>query len=139
MISVVASIGEALSQLTPTSEPETTESPLAQSDLDVDTFYSIASNERRRLALLVIENSAELLDKRDLATRIAARETGKPVSLVTSKEYNRVYIAMYQVHLDKLAEAGLIDIERDTIIPTARSADAVREIKQTTGNLEGNE
>lgn len=108
------------------------------SDLDVETYHDIVSNERRRQILTIIGNNAEPLTKRDIAKRMAARQTGKPRSLIDSQDYKSVYIALHQNHLPKLEEASLVDVaDDDTILPTARTQDAVAEIERTAANLEG--
>lgn len=44
----------------------------------------------------------------DLAEMIAATELDKTIQELDSHERKRVYIALYQTHLDKLDEAGAI-------------------------------
>lgn len=49
---------------------------------------------------------------RDVAERIAAREHDVEVQNLRSKQRQRVYIALYQSHLPKLDEFGVIEYDR---------------------------
>lgn len=46
-----------------------------------------------------------------LAARIAAVENGTSVEDVTDEERQRVYISLYQTHLPKLEEAGIVSYD----------------------------
>ena len=50
---------------------------------------------------------------RTLAEEIAAWENGIPVEQLDSDQRQRVYIALYQSHLPKLADFGLITYDRN--------------------------
>lgn len=89
------------------------------SDEDVEQrLFEILSNRRRRYAVYALGNEeTDTVELGELARRIAAWETEKPPEQVTSTERKRVYTALQQSHLPKLAEAGLIDYdERASVI-----------------------
>ncbi|SEP11240.1 hypothetical protein SAMN04487948_114108 [Halogranum amylolyticum] len=46
---------------------------------------------------------------RDIAAQVAAWENDKPIAQLTSDERQRVYISLYQGHLPKLDEKGIIE------------------------------
>lgn len=48
-----------------------------------------------------------------LAEHLAAEENGTEPSLVTSPQRKRTYVALYQIHLPKLDDLGVVDYERD--------------------------
>jgi hypothetical protein len=65
---------------------------------------------------------------RDIAERVAAWEQGKPIEAITSTERQRVYIALYQSHLPKLDEHGVIEYDqsRGTVRVTSVAEDVCR-------------
>ena len=83
-----------------------------------ERLFEILSNRRRRYTVYALGNEAEnTVELGELARRIAAWETEKPPEQVTSTERKRVYTALQQSHLPKLADAGLIDYdERASVI-----------------------
>ena len=82
-------------------------------EIPIDQVYSILRNRRRRLVLSQLERADGSLKIGDLAEQIAAIENDKPISAVRSKERKRVYISLYQSHLPKLDETGVVDYDAD--------------------------
>lgn len=76
-----------------------------------DTFH-ILQNERRRRVLQYLSEADGAVDMRDIAEQVAAWEHGTTVQKLTSDQRQRVYIALYQSHLPKLADFGLITYNR---------------------------
>lgn len=58
----------------------------------------------------------------DLADEVAAWEYESPVEALDKQQRKRVYVSLYQTHVPKLAEAGLIEYDPDTgdIHPTGQ-------------------
>ena len=85
-------------------EPETTE-------LSKDDLFHILQNQRRRRVLEYIQDNDDeaQVDMRDIAEQVAAWEHDTTVQQLTSNERQRVYIALYQSHLPKLDEKGIIE------------------------------
>lgn len=80
---------------------------------DLDVLLEILKNRRRRIVLnLVAEREAET-DISVLAEHIAAAENGKDVDAVTTTERKRVYVALHQCHLPKMAQAGAVSFRKD--------------------------
>ncbi|MFB6175985.1 MAG: hypothetical protein ABEI99_02360 [Halobaculum sp.] len=73
-------------------------------------LFEVLSNQRRRFAVYAVSGEEEV-ELGTLAKTIAAWENEQPVEQVTSDERKRVYTALQQSHLPKLAEAGLIDYD----------------------------
>jgi hypothetical protein len=48
-----------------------------------------------------------------MAEYIAAKENGIETRAVSSSQRKRVYIGLYQCHLPKLADAGVVDFDKD--------------------------
>jgi hypothetical protein len=90
-----------------------------------DELFQVLSNARRRYVIYYLAREGPQLGLNQLATKIAAAETGTPEADITGDERQRVYISLYQTHLPKLEEAGIVsydDAER-----TVSLADDVRE------------
>ena len=82
-------------------EPETT--------LETDDIFHLLQNHRRRNALRYLKAAdEEQVRMRDVAEQVAAWENDTTVESLTSDERQRVYIALYQSHLPKLDEEGII-------------------------------
>ncbi|WP_434522737.1 DUF7344 domain-containing protein [Halorubrum sp. AS12] len=80
-----------------------------------DELYDLLSNHRRRYVIHFCKQADEPLTLSDLAEMVAAREQDKSVAELTSAERKRVYTSLQQTHLDRLADAGMIDYDRDKI------------------------
>lgn len=85
--------------------------PTDRVELSKDVVFDILRNERRRRTLEFLRD-ARTTTLSDLAEHVAARENDKPVRDLTSSERKRVYVSLYQCHLQKMAEAGVIDYDR---------------------------
>ncbi|MFB6178849.1 MAG: hypothetical protein ABEI77_03885 [Halorientalis sp.] len=98
-------------------------------------LFEILSNVRRRYVIRYLLQHDEPVDLRSLSEQVATWETGKPTPEVTAAERHRVYNALQQVHLPKMASAGVIEIERDHINPT----DALQEFQVYMEVVPGND
>jgi hypothetical protein len=81
-------------------------------------LFEVLSNTRRRYAIRYLLQRDEAVDLRTLSEQVAAWETGKPVDEVTPEERHRVYNALQQLHLPKMAAASAIEIDRNLVYPT---------------------
>ncbi|ELY60620.1 DUF7344 domain-containing protein [Natronolimnohabitans innermongolicus] len=88
------------------------ESPDVAASLSKDELFHLLQNERRRLVLRFLRGTEEPVRMRDVAEQVAAWEHDTTVEELTSKQRQRVYIPLYQSHLTKLDEAGLIDYQK---------------------------
>ena len=112
-----------------TREPETGETDEASDDasrgsdalpsLPLDQVFEVLKNERRRRVLERLAESDGALDLGTLAEEIAALENDKDVRQITSTERKRVYVGLYQCHLPKMDDFGVVSFEksRGTIEP----------------------
>ncbi|WP_415379398.1 hypothetical protein [Halosimplex sp. TS25] len=84
-----------------------------QSDpLGKNELFHLLQNERRRAVIRYLEGTDQTVKMRDVAEQVAAWEHDTTVRALTSDERQRVYIALYQSHLDTLDEAGVIDYNK---------------------------
>lgn len=93
-------------------EPTNEESNRTEPTTD-DTFH-ILQNKRRRAVIRYLkrrEVKSATLD--ELATHIAAQENDVDVSQISSYQRKRVYVSLYQSHLTKMDDFGVIDYDRD--------------------------
>jgi DNA-binding transcriptional ArsR family regulator len=92
-------------------------------ELTPDTVFSVLSNERRRQVLRHLHDS-EASNVRELSQQLAAWENDVSPEAVTYKQRKRVYTSLHQTHLPALAEAGVVDYDRDrgTVRLTARAS-----------------
>ena len=74
-----------------------------------DEIFHILQNKRRRDVLRYLERVEGRVEMRDIAEQVAAWEHDTTVEALTSKQRQRVYIALYQAHLPKLDEKGIIE------------------------------
>ncbi|MEZ3145325.1 hypothetical protein [Halobaculum sp. MBLA0143] len=81
------------------------------SELGYDEAFGLLKNGRRRAVLSALADTPETTLS-ELAERIAAEENDTEPTLLTSAQRKRVYISLYQNHLPKLADEGVIDYDR---------------------------
>ncbi|WP_193309658.1 hypothetical protein [Halorubrum halophilum] len=78
-----------------------------------DDIFTALSNARRRWVIKYLNQNAPEARVRDIAEQLAAWENDLEVSEVTYKQRKRVYTALHQSHLPKLAASGFIEYESD--------------------------
>ncbi|MFB6131141.1 MAG: hypothetical protein ABEJ28_10010 [Salinigranum sp.] len=91
--------------------------------LSRDEIFHVLQNRRRRDVLRYLQGRHDAVDLSDLAEQVAAWEHDTTVDALTSKERKRVYVALYQAHLPKLDDNGLVeyDQQRGTLRRTERA------------------
>lgn len=98
---------------------EATEQPLSRDDV-----FHLLQNARRRGVVRYLSDRDDdaVCEMRDIAAQVAAWENDKPIAQLTSDERQRVYISLYQGHLPKLDEKGIIEYNqsRGWVEPTPR-------------------
>jgi DNA-binding transcriptional ArsR family regulator len=107
-VDIVQSLGERLER----RGQATIDRRDGSDELPPDAVFSILSNRRRRDVLRHLQNHGGVLSHGELAEFIAAEENGKSVDELTSKERKRIYVSLYQCHLPKMADEGVIEFER---------------------------
>lgn len=81
--------------------------------VDIGQVFSILQNQRRRDVLGYLLDASGPVTLSDLAEHIAARECEKPARQLSSQERKRVYVALYQCHLSKMANSAAIRYDQD--------------------------
>ncbi|WP_458187850.1 DUF7344 domain-containing protein [Haladaptatus sp. NG-WS-4] len=93
-------------------EQSSTTASDAPVELEEDKIYHLLQNERRRNVLRYlsdVDDESEAVAMRDIAEQVAAWENDTTVQALSSSERQRVYIPLYQSHLPKLDEEGIIE------------------------------
>lgn len=95
------------------AESPTTPSPAQEDEgLPLDVTFELLKNHRRRVVLQYLaEQPSTTLSA--LAEHVAAQENDKPIRSLTSAERKRVYISLYQCHLPKFHDAGVVEFDSD--------------------------
>lgn len=76
-------------------------------------IFDVLRNQRRRFVLQYLKQKDDHVELGDLATQVAAWEYDTTVEGVTSEQRKRVYTTLQQTHLDKMAEAGIVEYDAD--------------------------
>lgn len=81
--------------------------------LSQDVAFDLLSNARRRFVLRRLQESSEPIELGDLAADLAAKENGIPPEELSPQQRKRTYVSLYQTHVPKLADAGVITYDPD--------------------------
>mgnify|MGYP000445082495 CR=1 FL=1 len=82
--------------------------------LTQDTAYELLSNKRRRFVISRLRGAEGTVSIHELAEELAAWENEIPESELSDKQIKRLYVSLYQIHVPKLAEAGLVDYDKES-------------------------
>jgi len=85
----------------------------ARTELPLDIVFEIIRNERRRLVLEYLEDVEDQTTLSDLAEHIAAIENDTTVEALSAQQRKRVYVGLYQCHLPKMADSGVVEFNKD--------------------------
>lgn len=93
--------------------------------LSRDAIFDLLSNSRRRFVLNRLQENPSGFELGDLATELAAEENGVPRDELSSQQRKRTYVSLYQTHVPKLAETGVVTYDSDSgvVQPTDRIHD----------------
>lgn len=80
--------------------------------LSLDLIFEVLKNERRREVIHYLRDHEQRVSLSDLAEHIAALENDTDVASITSSQRKRVYVGLYQCHLPKMADMGIIDFNQ---------------------------
>ena len=101
-------LGEGdVTEESPESEDE------GESELPLDVIFELLKNQRRRHLLRYLDERDGKVPLGELAEHVAALENDTTVNALTSGQRKRVYVGLYQCHLPKMDDAGVIDFNRD--------------------------
>ncbi|NUB93887.1 ArsR family transcriptional regulator [Haloterrigena sp. SYSU A121-1] len=81
--------------------------------LSKDVIFELLKNRRRREVLAYLLEADDTVTLGELAEQIAAWENDTEVSALSSDQRKRVYVALYQTHLPKMDDAGIVEYDQD--------------------------
>lgn len=82
--------------------------------LSDNELFTLLSNVRRRRMLSLLYDCDGTAQLQKLAEQIAAEEHGKPCHELSDDEIKKVYISLYQTHVPKFENTGIIHFDSDT-------------------------
>jgi hypothetical protein len=83
------------------------------SRLSQDEVYHLLSNPRRRFIISYLRDDGTV-GLQELASTVAAWENDTSPEQLTDQQKKRVYVSLYQTHIPKLEDAGIITYDSDT-------------------------
>lgn len=93
-----------------------------------DEIFTVLSNRRRRWVLYYLkQHDGHQVTFRTLVDSLSAWEYDQPAEELSWKERKRIYTSLRQVHLPKLADAGIIEYNRSRGI--VEPTEDVREVQ----------
>lgn len=100
------------------NENETVEdepAPEAQrtTTLSKSEAFDVLRNNRRRTAITCLREQDREMSVTELTTYVAAKEYDVAPEELSSEQYKRVYTGLYQCHLDRAADLGIIEFDSD--------------------------
>lgn len=107
-------------------------------ELSKDELFHLLQNQRRRRVLLYLQDTTGEVSMRDIAEQVAAWENDTTVKALGSNERQRVYIALYQSHLPKLDDAGVLTYDQQRgIVARTQLADQLEAYLNVDTRSEG--
>lgn len=80
--------------------------------MSFDVVFDILRNQRRRHVYRYLREVGSA-ETGDLSEHVAAVENGKEASQLTPQERKRAYVGLYQSHLPRMDEAGIVEFDSD--------------------------
>ncbi|WP_330631901.1 DUF7344 domain-containing protein [Halocatena halophila] len=93
------------------SQNETTGS---SESLSQDTVFDLLSSPRRRYVLHYLRSESSGIELTNLADHVAAWEYDTTVDSLSEQQRKRAYVSLYQTHVPKLEEAGIVTYDSDS-------------------------
>ncbi|PSP85562.1 hypothetical protein BRC96_02200 [Halobacteriales archaeon QS_6_64_34] len=92
-----------------------TEAESEPEPLSLDLVFEILKNSRRREVIHYLRDheADERVSLGELAEHVAAIENDTTTNQLTSSQRKRVYVGLYQCHLPKMDDMGVVDFNQD--------------------------
>ena len=119
------------------------ESATGEYELSKSEVFELLSADRRQAVLLYLDSTDGRANLGELAEHIAGRECNCSPAELSSQQRKRAYVGLYQCHLPKMADAGVIEYgsDRGTVALNERSNRLLKylyfEEDDNTGEPEG--
>jgi hypothetical protein len=86
----------------------------SEQSLSQDDVFELLSSPRRRYVLYHLREADEPVELTTLAEQVAAWENETSVEEITEQERKRVYGSLYQTHIQRLDESGVVSYDKDS-------------------------
>jgi len=107
---------------------------MARADqLSQDEVFEVLKSPRRRYALYYLRQEGGETELSELTEQVAAWENETTPAGLSTEQRKRVYISLYQTHLPKLDEAGVVEYDSDEGI--VRLSDRASDLDIYRGDL----
>jgi len=83
-------------------------------ELSQDTVFDVLSSARRRETIAILRAEETPIELTTLAEIVAARENDTSVEELSSQDRKRVYVSLYQTHVPKLVDVGIVEHDTDS-------------------------
>ena len=102
--------------------------------LSQDTAFDLLSSSRRRFIVRRLKTGSGGIDLQTLAAELAAKEAKIDQEELNAQQRKRTYVSLYQTHIPKLAEAGVVRYDaEDGVVREGPALNAVASYFETTG------
>lgn len=88
--------------------------PQSVTQLSKSEAFDVLRNSRRRAAIVCLREHDGPMSVNELTTCVAAREYDVEPDELSAEQYKRVYTGLYQCHLDRADELGVLDFDAET-------------------------
>jgi len=85
-----------------------------ESELSQDVVLDILSSSRRRYVLYRLRDAEGAVELTELAEQVAAWENDTDPDQITEQERKRVYVSLYQTHIPRLDEVGIVAYDKES-------------------------
>lgn len=92
--------------------------PPEEERLSQDLVFDVLSSPRRRYVLYYLREHDGSVELSELSSQVAAWENETPVEELTDQERKRVYVSLYQTHIPKLNDVGLVEYDQQSGVVT---------------------
>jgi hypothetical protein len=86
----------------------------SESELSKDQAFDVLRNSRRRAVISCLRARGGVVSVKELSKCVAAAEYDVPGAELSSEQYKRVYTGLYQCHLGRMEELGVLEFDTET-------------------------
>lgn len=97
-------------------------------ELSREAVFDLMNSPRRRFVIHYLHKIQEPIELQSLANHVASWEDDTPLDELTDQQKKRVYVSLYQTHVPKLADTGVVTFDRDSgdVEITERASEVAR-------------
>lgn len=105
-------------------DTESDEGACSVNRLSKSQLFDVLRNGRRRAVIEYLRSTGRTAPLAEVTEHVAAGVYDVTADELSSEQYRRVYTGLYQCHLDRMEEFGVIDFDRDDGTVQLRDASA---------------